>query len=245
MPRPISPARSVGHQAPAFATVFTAVTMRSRSSSDSEGCTGKDSTSRAACSVCGRSRVQRERRQPMVGDRVVHAGADAVLFLERLGEPVTVVAHADRVLVVDVGCAARRPAARSTPSRCWSRKRAFAWRCSVQPGSFGQLDSADGGVHVGHPGVEAHDLVLVPPLHALVTQQPRSPSDLLGRARDHAAFDRGHVLRRVQAEHRERAEDADRRAMPGGAMGLRRVLEQLQPVPLRDGVSPVRSAGCP
>jgi hypothetical protein len=43
------------HHAPAFARAFTAATTRSRSPSDSDGCTGSDSTSRAARSVSGRS----------------------------------------------------------------------------------------------------------------------------------------------------------------------------------------------
>ena len=41
--------------APAFATVFTAATIRSRSCSVMLGCTGNDSTSRASISVTGRS----------------------------------------------------------------------------------------------------------------------------------------------------------------------------------------------
>ena len=50
-----------GHgQAPAFATVFTAVTIRSRSASEIEGCTGSESTSRASISVTGRSRSMRK-----------------------------------------------------------------------------------------------------------------------------------------------------------------------------------------
>ena len=44
------------HQAPAPATAFTARTMRSRSAWASEGCTGSETTSRAATSVTGRSR---------------------------------------------------------------------------------------------------------------------------------------------------------------------------------------------
>ncbi len=44
-----------GAHAPAPATAVTAATMRPRSSSLSEGCTGSDTTSRAALSVCGRS----------------------------------------------------------------------------------------------------------------------------------------------------------------------------------------------
>src|SRR6185312_8196413 len=42
-------------QAPAFARALTAVTIRSRSSASSEGCTGSESTSAAAASVTGRS----------------------------------------------------------------------------------------------------------------------------------------------------------------------------------------------
>ncbi len=44
------------HQAPAFATCATAVTIRSRSAWVREGCTGRETTSRAAISVSGRSR---------------------------------------------------------------------------------------------------------------------------------------------------------------------------------------------
>ena len=43
------------HHAPAFTTVLTAATMRSRSPWDSDGCTGSESTSAAARSVSGRS----------------------------------------------------------------------------------------------------------------------------------------------------------------------------------------------
>lgn len=49
------PGPKISHQAPAPATVFTAATMRSRSPCDSDGCTGSDTTSRAARSVSGRS----------------------------------------------------------------------------------------------------------------------------------------------------------------------------------------------
>ena len=46
----------VGHHAPAFTTVLTAVTMRSRSAWVSDGCTGREITCCAAISVSGRSR---------------------------------------------------------------------------------------------------------------------------------------------------------------------------------------------
>ncbi len=48
-------AGQLGHQAPAAASALTAVTIRSRSPWLSEGCTGSDSASAAAFSVCGRS----------------------------------------------------------------------------------------------------------------------------------------------------------------------------------------------
>ena len=44
----------VCHQAPALASAFTASTMRSRSCGVSDGCTGSDRHSRAACSVPSR-----------------------------------------------------------------------------------------------------------------------------------------------------------------------------------------------
>ncbi|CPU67541.1 Uncharacterised protein [Mycobacteroides abscessus] len=46
----------VRHHAPAFTTVLTAVTMRSRSAWVSDGCTGREMTCCAAISVSGRSR---------------------------------------------------------------------------------------------------------------------------------------------------------------------------------------------
>ncbi len=54
-PEPDQARPQVGHQAPAPASVLTAVTMRSRSSWLSEGCTGSDRHCAAASSVSGRS----------------------------------------------------------------------------------------------------------------------------------------------------------------------------------------------
>ena len=48
-------AQCLGHQAPAPATASTAATMRSRSPCDSDGCTGSETTSRAARSVSASS----------------------------------------------------------------------------------------------------------------------------------------------------------------------------------------------
>jgi len=47
------------------------------------------------------------------------------------------------------------------------RKAAFSWRCLVQR-DLGQLDAANRSMNVGHPHVEADDLILVLPHHSLV-----------------------------------------------------------------------------
>ncbi len=67
-------------------------------------------------------------------------------------------------------------------------------------------------------------------LHALVAVEPHQSLDLGVGDRDHAALAGGHVLGGVEREHREGAERADGRAVQRGAVGLRRVLEDLEPV---------------
>ncbi len=101
-PEPEQARTQVGHQAPAPARALTAATIRSRSSWLSEGCTGSDRHSRGGPLGLGQVDVDLERQQAVVRDRVEHARADVVLLAQRRGEPVAVVGHAHRVLVVDV-----------------------------------------------------------------------------------------------------------------------------------------------
>ncbi len=177
-----------GHQAPAPARALTASTMRSRSPALSDGCTGSETTSLAARSVSRQLETRREvrqRGQPVVRNRVVDPAADRVLLLERADEPVAVLGHPDRVLVVHV----RRALGH--------RRDDHAAQVVIEEGRVGsarrgppvnlrQLHSADRGVDVGHPRVESDDLVLVLTLHALIAQQTHATRDLGVDRGDHA-----------------------------------------------------------
>ena len=122
MPRPISPARRAAISAPAFATALTAVddaleVVRGQRRVHRQR---EHSAARASRSPAGRA-SRRERGQPVVRDRVVHAGADAVLVRSALANP-------SRSSVDPRSCTGgrrarrrRRPAGVRTPVRCVDR----------------------------------------------------------------------------------------------------------------------------
>ena len=102
-------------------------------------------------------------------------------------------------------------------------------------GQLGQLDAADGGGHVRHAVVEAHQLVGVLLLHALVADEAAAAGQLgVGRG-DHAALEAGHVLGGVEGEGAPGPEGAHGLAVDGGAVRLGAVLEDGQAVTLGDG----------
>ena len=69
-------------------------------------------------------------------------------------------------------------------------------RSRFQPASVRSCTRPIAAVQVGHPVVEPDDLVLVPPLHALVAQQPDVAGHGSGRSRRPCHPRRCHVLRR-------------------------------------------------
>jgi len=186
--------------------------MRSRSSWRSDGWTEQRQALGRGLRCLGQVDVHPERRELVVGDRVEHPRPDVVLLAESLGQAVAVLGHADRVLVVDV---------HGTVGHRWGRdafevggqERGVVLTLLGPGADLGQLDTTDGGVDVGHAVVETDDLVLVRLLHSLVAIEAQEPLDLGGGHRDHATLTGGHVLRRVQREHREGAEGTDRRPM--------------------------------
>ncbi len=235
---------------PPPATALTASTMRSRSSC------GQRRVHRAARAPrggpLGLGQVQArgvaaQRLQPVVGDRVVDARADPSSSRSAAHHLVAVLGDPDRVLVVDV----RRASATGGHDDALRGARRGTRRCAaaspVQPADLGQLDPADGGVDVGHPVVEADDLVGVLPLHALVAQQPDPAGESRRRRR------RPCRPRRTSCSWSGRGENianvpkrADRARRPGRAVRLRGVLEEHQAVlARRSAASSVMSAGWP
>ena len=98
------------------------------------------------------------------------------------GEAVAVFGDPDGVLVVDVhrtlGHRGRRDALKVR-----GQERGVLLALLGPAVDLGQLDPADRGVDVGHPVVEADDLVLVLPLHALVAVEAHQALGLIGRQR--------------------------------------------------------------
>ncbi|CAB4851263.1 unannotated protein [freshwater metagenome] len=169
----------------------------------------------------------------MIGDRVVDAVADPALG-ERSGERVAIlVDDADRVLVVDVrgtrGDRRHHDAAQVGVEEC-----AVVLALFGPTGKLAELHAADRRVHVGHPRIEADDLVLVALFHALVAQQPDSTSKRLVDTRHHSTLTGGHVLRRVEREHRELAERPDGLPLPGRRVRLRGILVDREPMLVGD-----------
>ena len=118
----------------------------------------------------------------MVGDRVVDPGADARARSASAAPPVAVLGNSDRVLVVDVRDAVGDTGTVTTPSSSAVEVGGVrAAACLVQAASLVELDATDGRVDVGHPGIEADQLVLVAALHALVAQQTYPARDLVDR----------------------------------------------------------------
>ncbi len=115
----------------------------------------------------------------------------------------------------------------------------------VPEGQTVELDPSDRCGQIGHSVVEAHDLVAVALLHALVPQQPYLPGDRLVRADHHAALAGRHVLGGVEAEGGQLSDGTCRCARAGRAMRLTGVLEQQQAQPLRQQAKLVRSCGLP
>ena len=161
MPRPISPARRFAtlRHLPSRAAL-TAVTIRSRSSWRQRGVHRQREHFAGGRLRLGQVRGDVEGRQPVVGHRVVHAGADVVFLAQRGVQAVAVLRRPARCTGGRRARRRRRPAA-CRRRRGWRQERGISWRCCGPAADLGQLDPADRGVQVGHAGVEAHQLVLV------------------------------------------------------------------------------------
>jgi hypothetical protein len=141
----------------------------------------------------------------MIRNRIEDAGPDAVLLTESSGESIAVVGDADRVLVVHmdgaIGHCGRLHALEVT-----GQERRVLLTLPRPLADLGELYAADRCVDVRHSTVEADNLVLVLPLHALVAVEAHHPLQLGSGDRHHPALTRCHVLGGVEREHRKRAE---------------------------------------
>ena len=219
MPRPMRPARRFAIRHPPSASALTAATMRSRSAWSARGARAATGTRAAARSVSGRSTVRHcERREPVVRDR-------GRTCPSRRCTPRAAPRRSRRGPRARARCTGgrraprrRRPAACVTPSRLPLRNAALSCRCLVQPSTLVSCTRPMAAWMSVIRLLKPDDLVVVLPLHALVAVQPHQALDLGVGDRDHAALARGHVLGRVEREHRERR----RRPPPGCRAGRRR-----------------------
>ena len=241
--------RSHRHHAPAFATVLTAATMRSRSRLVERGVHRQRDAPRRrpARSRAGRARgVLLQRRQPVVRDRVVDAVPTWYSSRSAADEAVAVLGDADRVLVVDVRRRRRRPAARRRPRGARRGTRRCAAAVAVQAPTL---------VSCTRPIAAWMSVIrLLKPMTSfsywrsmpwLRSSRTRRASLVVG-ARDHAALAGGHVLGRVEREHRERAE-ACRPGAPSSVAPCAWAASSKSSRPCRSAIAPsaVMSAGWP
>ena len=169
-PKPDEPGSQVSHGSDSS---FTAATTRATSSSVQSGADRQREHLTGRAVGLGQVEVQVVRRQPVGRDGVVDGAVDA---------PRVESGRAARRGRRRARCTGARPARPSgatvgvvtTPASCSSYVAATARRSSFHPAQPTQLDAAHGGREVGHPVVQAGDLVAVALLHALVAQQPHA-----------------------------------------------------------------------
>ena len=175
-----------------------------------------------------------ERRQPVERRRVVHTG-----FHTAVGQPGrhrVPVADTHRVLVVDMHRAVREGGRADTVDTGQTGVQVLGVElagrrpCRQPP----ELDPPDGRVDIGHPVVEAHDLVGVAPLHALVAQEANGSGDLGVGGDDHASLPARHVLGREETERCRHAPGTDRHSVQCRRVRLAGVLDDRQPVPVSE-----------
>ena len=172
----------------------------------------------------------------MIGDRVVHAGADLPLVLQDGLDAVPLstrgALETDRVLVVDVSAAlghGRRDHAGRTGQPLVEGSR-IGLPLRGPSGQPAQLNPPHGRGHVGHAVVQTHQLVGVLPVHALIAQQSHAARQGGITGGDHAALQGGHVLSGVEGEGPPRPEGPHRHRADRGAVGLSAVLEDGQAI---------------
>ena len=226
------------HHAPAFATVLTASTMRSRSSWRQRGVDRQRDHLGGGPLGLGQVEPRGELRAatPAGGWGSGSRRPEPTWYSSRSAadELVAVLGDADRVLVVDVRRAvgdrrhddalevARRGTRRSAGGSSVQAPTLVSW---TRP-----MAAWMSVIRLLRPMTSLAYWRSMPWLRSSWTRRTISSS----AQDDHAALAGGHVLGRVEPEHRERAEGCRPGARPGRAVGLGRVLEEHHAVPLGD-----------
>src|SRR5690349_18279637 len=170
----------------------------------------------------------------MDGDRIVDARIDAAIrerALEVVAMPGT-----NRIDVVDVAASRHDP--RDPESRRAKKGIVVCGMPAPRTGprvEMSELHAQDGALQALHPVIESLDDVVITPLLAPVSQDSERVRVLGAVGRDEPGFAiRSKILARVEAEASEVADASDTAPFVLGAVRLRGVLDDDEPVAARD-----------